>query len=99
MWRVTPWSRKSCTRKEVASTSCAILSITSTFHVGRALLVVVVEGFDDDETLWFWEGVLLRDKSVLSWWICRSRRVLIVAGSSRRVRCGEARETRLAFAA
>lgn len=34
MCKVTPWSRRSCTRNVVATTSWATLSSIKTFHVG-----------------------------------------------------------------
>ena len=72
MCRVTPESLKSCTRNEVANTSCAILSITNTFHVGNWLLEEGVNDEEEEEE----EGEL-RDSKEERAVICRSRNVAI----------------------
>ena len=75
---VTPCSLKSCTRKLVAMTSCAILSMIKTFHVGTG----AIEVLDDDPpapapVALDATGVEFSDKSDKSdatWW---SRSVLV----------------------
>jgi len=75
MCKVTPWSLKSCTLSEVAITSCATLSMMSTFHVGIAPVATADDAGPDPLAVEA-EGGALSWRSVVSaptWW---SRRVL-----------------------
>lgn len=79
MWRVTPWSRKSCTRRDVATTSWATLSMMRTFHVG---IGATAGGGAGEFECAFGFGLLFSDSSETSAAICESRNELISTGSA-----------------